>query len=141
MSRPVTRYWPHAGTRIPLSPSRPPSAKSVQGRGGGRRPRSGSAYGRVLRSSRAEWRRKNDHSRNLRGFDGARFRRCRSAGPAVEFERRSAPPAARDSIAGYATLRETHRVRNGSLVSQFFRQGAEAHEVIARVQLGEKQKS
>src|SRR6267143_3117328 len=119
MSGPVTRYWPHAGNRIQLSPPRPPFAKIVQGRGCGRWPRPRSASGRVLRSSGTEWRGKNDYRRNLRGFDGAGFRRRRGAGPAVEFERRTAPPAPRDSIAGYATLREAHRVRNGSIVSKF----------------------
>src|SRR6267378_4043407 len=119
MSGPVTRYWPHAGNRIQLSPPRPPSAKIVQRRGRGRRPRPRSAGGRVLRSSRTEWRGKNDYRRNLRGFDGAGFRRRRIAGPAVEFERRTAPPAPRDSVAGYATLRKAHGIRNGSIVSKF----------------------
>src|ERR1700687_395327 len=120
MSGRVTRYWPHAGNLIQLRPPRSPSTKSVQGCGCGRRPRTRSANGRVLRPSRAEWRGKNDHRGNLRGFDGARFRRSRSPWPAVEFERRAAPPTPGDSITGYATLRETYGVRNGPLVSKFF---------------------
>src|SRR5260221_12804560 len=112
MSAPVTRYWPHAGNRIQLSPPRPPSAKIVQGRDRGRWPRPRSASGRVLRPSGTEWRGKNDYRRNLRGFDGAGFRTRRGAGPAGEFEPPTAPPAPRDAIAEYATLREAHRIRD-----------------------------
>src|SRR6266481_3367237 len=76
MSAPVTRYWPHAGNRIQLGPSRPPSAKIVQGRGCSRRPRPRSAGGRMLRASRTEWRGKNGSRQSLRGFDGSRFSRA-----------------------------------------------------------------
>jgi len=120
MSGPVTRYCSHARKSHQLSPPRPPSAKIVQGRDRGRRPRPRSAGGRVLRSSRTEWRGKNDYRRNLRGFDGAGFRRRRSAGPAVEFERRPAPPRASGiQLQDTPTLREAHRIRNGSIVSKF----------------------
>src|SRR3979409_1703134 len=141
MSGPVTRYWPHAGNRIQLGPSRPPSAKIVQGRGCGRRPRPRSASGRMLRSSRTKWRGKNDYRRNLRGFDGAGFRRRPSAGPAVEFERRTAPPAPGDHLQDTQLSEKLTVFETVRLFRSFFRQGAETSEVIARVQLEEKQKS
>src|ERR1700719_4212060 len=109
MSLAVTRYLLHAGNRAPIRPARPPAAKSVQGRCGGRWTEHRSARGRVLRLARTEWRRKNDDRLNLRGFDAAGFWGSRSAWAAVEFGRCATPPATRHSIAGYATLRETHR--------------------------------
>ena len=94
----------------------------------------------MLRPARTEWRRKNNHDRNLRRLDGTRFRRSRSsrqAGLGCRRLRQRLGIQLQDTqLSEKLTVLETIR-----LFRNFYKQGRAAADVIALVQLEEKQKS
>jgi len=140
MSGPVTRYWPHAGNRIQLSPPRPrhlrKSYKDVIAVDGlDLEVQAGECFG-LLGPNGAGKTTTVETCEGLTAPDSGRRSRLlgqRWSSNAAQLRQRP-----RDSVAGYATLREAHRIRNGSIVSKFFpARRAETSEVIARVQLEE----
>src|SRR5712691_11404820 len=66
----------------------------------------------VLRASRAEWRRQDDHHRDSRGSDYSRLRRSGSPRPHLAEERAGVARAHRNLVAGNAAQRKAHGPRD-----------------------------